>query len=67
MDTITDRSINSEASELTVIRHGFFRSWYELTDGQFIYGKLSYVGWTRPTAILETASNRWEIVPKGLS
>jgi hypothetical protein len=54
------------SNELTVIRHGWFRPWYELTDGQFMYGKLSYTGWTKRTAMLETASIAWTIVPKGV-
>lgn len=53
-------------NELTVNRIGFFRSSYELTDGQFIYGKLSYIGWFKPTAVLETAGKRWEIITKGI-
>lgn len=51
---------------LMVNRIGYFRPYYELTDGQFTYGKLSYMGWFRPVAILETADKRWEIVAKGL-
>lgn len=53
-------------NELTVIRHGFFRPWYELTDGQFMYGKLSYMGWLRRMAVLQTAHTNWQIAPKGL-
>lgn len=52
-------------SELTVNRIGYFRPFYELTDGQFIYAKLSAIGWFRPTMILEMAGNRWEITAKG--
>ncbi|MES2277399.1 MAG: hypothetical protein V4592_15350 [Bacteroidota bacterium] len=51
--------------ELTVIRHGWFRPWYELTDGQFMYGKLSYAGWLRRTATAEVAGNSWIIKCKG--
>lgn len=53
------------ADELIVIRHGWFRPWYELTDGQFIYGKLTYPGWLKRKAMLETAGDSWMIVPKG--
>ncbi|GAB3930482.1 hypothetical protein [Mucilaginibacter myungsuensis] len=53
-------------NELTVIRHGFVRPCYTLTDGQFVYGKLSYTGWFKPTGVLETATNSWHITPKGL-
>ncbi|QKJ30515.1 hypothetical protein HQ865_12365 [Mucilaginibacter mali] len=53
-------------NELMVNRIGYFRPSYELNDGQFIYAKLSTAGWFKPTAILETADNRWELVPKGL-
>ena len=53
-------------NELTVIRHGFVRPYYTVTDGQFVYGRLSYTGWFRPKGNLESAHNSWQITPKGL-
>lgn len=51
-------------SELQVIRHGFWRPWYELTDGQFSYGKLTYTGILKYSCILETASGSWIVKRK---
>jgi hypothetical protein len=46
-------------NELSVIRHGFFKLWYEFTDGQFCYGKLNYGSIWKPTYILEIANKTW--------
>ena len=60
------RDFNSlRTNELKVIRNGWFRPYYELTDGQFIYGKLSYEGWLRRSATLEVAGSSWLITRKG--
>lgn len=48
-------------TELLIIRHGFWRPWYELTDGQFSYGKLTYIGALKRTCTLETYSGSWTI------
>jgi len=53
-------------NELSVIRHGFWRPWFELTDGQFCYGKLSYDGLWKVGAILESAQKTWIIKSKGI-
>lgn len=52
-------------SELTVIRHGWFRPDYELTDGQFSYGSLVYNGFFRLSAVMEIANKSWTIKRKG--
>ena len=52
--------------ELSVIRHGFFRPWFELTDGQFSYGKFSYVNLWKTSSILAAAHNTWIIKRKGV-
>ena len=53
---------------LTVLRYGFFRQWYELTDGQFIYGKIStiYQLFKRQKNVLESAKGSWVISAAGL-
>jgi hypothetical protein len=51
-------------AELPVLRHGFWRPWYELTDGQFSYGKLTYIGALKCNCILETADGSWMIKRK---
>ncbi|WP_121809853.1 hypothetical protein [Mucilaginibacter kameinonensis] len=50
--------------ELPVLRHGFWRPWYELTDGQFSYGKLTYTGALKRNCILETAKGSWMVKRK---
>ena len=52
-------------NELSVIRRGFWRPWFELTDGQFCYGKLSYDGLWKVGAILESAQKTWIVKSKG--
>ena len=53
-------------SELSVMRHGFFRPWFELSDGQFSYGKLSSISIWRNTVAIETAQDSWIIKRKSL-
>ncbi|GAA3979463.1 hypothetical protein [Mucilaginibacter dorajii] len=53
-------------NELTVTRNGFFRPCFELTDGQFIYGNLSYANLWKTTMILESAQKKWIIKRKGI-
>jgi hypothetical protein len=45
-----------KTSELTLLRRSFFFPWYELTDGQSSYGKLSYQGFFRRTGLIEMAN-----------
>jgi hypothetical protein len=52
------------APELLVLRHGFLRPWYELTDGQFSYGKLTYTSALKRACTLETASGNWTVKRK---
>ncbi|HEX8023039.1 hypothetical protein [Mucilaginibacter sp.] len=51
-------------TELSVLRHGFWRPWYELTDGQFSYGKLTYIGALKRNCTLETANGNWVVKRK---
>jgi hypothetical protein len=44
---------------------GWFRPWYELTDGQLVYGKLYYKGFFRCTAIAETSKDTWTFEKAG--
>lgn len=53
-------------SELTVLRHGFFKPWFELTDGQFCYGKLSYGNFWKTITVLEIEKKTWVIKRKGV-
>jgi len=53
-------------SELQVIRHGFFNAWFEITDGQFSYGKIAYRYFSRARARIETADNAWTFRRKQL-
>jgi hypothetical protein len=55
-----------KTTELFVTRHKWFFPYYELTDGQFVYGKLSYKSHWRRYAVIETAEGRWTIKHKGL-
>ena len=50
-----------KTTELTLLRKAFFFPWYELTDGQNTYGKLSYEGLFRRTAIVELANRTYKI------
>ncbi|TWR31568.1 hypothetical protein FPZ43_03595 [Mucilaginibacter pallidiroseus] len=52
-------------NELSIVRHKFFMPYYELTDGQFVYGKLSYKNNFKRYAIIETAQGSWTIKQKG--
>ncbi|WP_183562901.1 hypothetical protein [Mucilaginibacter sp. SP1R1] len=53
-------------NELSVNRNGFFRPSFNLTDGQFSYGKLSYASIWKTVTILETAQQTWTIKRKGI-
>ncbi|OCX53116.1 hypothetical protein BEL04_02030 [Mucilaginibacter sp. PPCGB 2223] len=48
-------------SELTLVRRSFFFPWYELSDGQFAYGKLSYEGFFRRRAVIELADRTYRV------
>lgn len=54
-----------KATELTLIRRSFFFPWYELTDGQYTYGKLSYQGFFRRTALIELANTSYLVEFEG--
>ncbi|MBD1394727.1 hypothetical protein [Mucilaginibacter glaciei] len=55
-----------KTAELFVKRHKWFFPYFELTDGQFVYGKLSYKNNYKRYAIIETADGFWTIKMKGL-
>jgi hypothetical protein len=50
---------------LWLIAHGWLNAWYELSDGQFMYGKLSNKGFVNQKTIIETAVEGWEFSHKG--
>ena len=51
--------------ELFVTRNGWFYPHYELTDGQFIYGRISYQGGLRRYTVVDTLVGSWKIKRKG--
>jgi hypothetical protein len=51
-------------NQLTVTKRGWIHPCYQLTDGQFCYGKLKYTSWTRRGAWLETFDGVWRVSPK---
>jgi hypothetical protein len=52
--------------ELRLIRHGIFWPVYELTDGEFYYGKISYTGKFLVSFLLETAKDHWNLKRSGI-
>lgn len=48
-------------TEFLVNKEGFWRPAYQLTDGQYSYGKLCYEGFWLPDIIMETAGGKWII------
>ena len=54
-----------QTNVLSVLRHGFFRAWFELTDGRFLYGKLTYLVSLKKVCVIETAQDEWIIKRKG--
>ena len=47
-------------NELYVVRHGWYNSSFELTDGQFNYGTISFRRFCRRSGTVETANGSWE-------
>jgi hypothetical protein len=45
-------------------RHGWWRPWYEFTDGQFSYGKMSFDGIMARLVLLETRQDNWKVCNK---
>ncbi|GAB2690623.1 hypothetical protein GCM10027037_12150 [Mucilaginibacter koreensis] len=52
--------------QLWMQRHGWWRPWYEFTDGQFSYGKFSFDGLTARAALFETLHNSWKVSNKSI-
>jgi hypothetical protein len=55
-----------KTNELSVVRHGFLHPWYEFTDGEFCYGKLSYDNLWRLDFLLETQNSTWALKRRSL-
>jgi hypothetical protein len=55
----------AKTGEFFITRHKWFSPYYELTDGQFVYGKLSLKTFLKQCAIIETAQGQWTINKKG--
>ncbi|MBW4891386.1 hypothetical protein KXQ82_16780 [Mucilaginibacter sp. HMF5004] len=51
------KTIKNPAIRLKSI--GWWRPWYQLTDGQLIYGKMYYDGFFRTRSICETDTDTW--------
>lgn len=51
---------------LEVIRQGVFQPDFVLTDGAFLYGKLTYQGFFYKRGYIETQKDSWEIRPRKL-
>jgi hypothetical protein len=49
-------------NELQVVRHGFFNPVFDLSDGEFVYGKVITNKTSKDFPVLETATESW--VPK---
>jgi hypothetical protein len=54
-----------KTTELFITRQGLFKREYELTDGQFIYAKLSYRSNFKRDAIIDLPQNSWTLKRKG--
>lgn len=54
-----------KTGELFIIRHKWLFPYYELTDGQFVYGRLSHKTHWRRHAVIETAEGNWTVKHKG--
>lgn len=52
------------AGELKIIKNGWFRPFYTLTDDINIYGKLSYSGTWRKSGTIESFGENWIIKPQ---
>lgn len=52
-------------NELTIVKKGFWYPDFELTDGQFVYGRLRYSSNFKRNAIIETPKGTWTIKRKG--
>jgi hypothetical protein len=52
-------------NELYIVRYKWFNPYFELTDGQFVYGRLSYKNNFKRNGIIETADSIITLKPKG--
>jgi len=57
----------SHIKQLWSVREGWFRPTYQLTDGTYSYGMLSYGGFFNPVIQIDTASTTWVVRKTGLS
>lgn len=49
-----------QTTDLSIIRNGWLSKGFELTDGKSVYGKLTYYGFFRRKAQVETAEDSWK-------
>ncbi|MFD0765393.1 hypothetical protein ACFQZI_11060 [Mucilaginibacter lutimaris] len=55
----------AKTNELYIIKDGWFKPEYQLTDGQFVYAKLSYRSNFKRDAVIELPQQIWTIKRKG--
>ncbi|MBL4674992.1 MAG: hypothetical protein JKY70_02115 [Mucilaginibacter sp.] len=65
MDVLRDIG-SLRTSELTVTRFGWWRPYYQLGDGQFMYARLSYKGTFKRYAIIESNAGMFTIKRKSM-
>lgn len=53
-------------NELQVIKDGLFKPSYEVTDGQFCYGKIDHPWKFKKNSLLKLASGTWVLQRRGL-
>jgi hypothetical protein len=54
-----------DTNQLKFIRKGFFDPVFTLSDGTFIYGKVTLNKWSRGAPVLETANDTWTLTREG--
>jgi len=57
----------SRIKQLYTVRDGWIRKTYQLTDGSFSYGMLSYSGFFDPVVQIDTADTTWILRKTGFS
>ena len=57
----------AQIKHLRSVREGFFRQTYQLTDGTYSYGMLSYSGFLYPSVQIDTARTTWIVRKTGMS
>jgi hypothetical protein len=56
-----------KVTELNVVRHGWLNPEYDLTDGNYSYGKMKYTGISKRRPVAETGTEQWRFVFEGFT